>query len=206
MRASRVELRPEFYRSEFRQSEFRQGEFCRCQLPGVAGLRRKLPRHELSQRAWLRSAGAGHGLRPWRSGRSRLRFLPQRAGAGLRPGAAKRPAAAIASLRRHLRSTAADFVGLDRAEPPARAGFLRGRAARCRFPRRRSGDSRAGRPRQVRHDVQRPQRLHGGQRAARRHRSRRRLGLRLQTERRRAWQRSAALGHGRQPAGERASR
>ena len=90
----------------------------------VAGLRRKLPRHELSQRAWLRSTGAGHGLRPWRSGRSRLQFLPQRAVAGLRPGAAKRSAAATASLRRHLRSTAADFVGLDRAEPPASAGFL----------------------------------------------------------------------------------
>ena len=145
-------------------------------------------------------------LRPWRSGRSRLRFLPQRAGAGLRPGAAKRSAAATASLRRHLRSAAADFAGLDRAEPPAGAGFLRGRAARCRFPRRGSGASRARRPRQVRDDVQRPQRLHGGQRAARRHRSRRRLGLRLQAERRRSWQRAAALGHGRQPAGEGASR
>ena len=44
-----IELRPELRRSEFRQSEFRQAEFCRCELPGAAGLRRELPRHELSQ-------------------------------------------------------------------------------------------------------------------------------------------------------------
>ena len=108
-----------FTDQNFGNQNFAKANFADASFPELQGFDCKLPRHELSQRAWFRAAGAGHGLRPWRSGRSRLRFFSttnRRRIMARRP--AKRPAAAIASVRRHLRSTAADCVGL--TEPPRR--------------------------------------------------------------------------------------
>ena len=206
---SRVELRSELRRSEFRQSEFRQAELRRCELPASrrastrASPTRAFPARMTSasrmpSAARLRRAGgeADQGFE----------FFADEPAQDYGQRAAERSAAAAASLRRHLRSAAADLARLDRPGAPRRRRISTRASGSMPISSTRVRRFRARRPRQVRHDVQGPQRLHGRQRAARRHRSRRRLGLRLQAERRRAWQRAAALGHGRQPPGQGASR
>ncbi len=184
-RAMRASPRPSFDQNfadpNFADQNFAKPNFADASFP-ERRLRCKLPRHELSRAhgfAHQEPAAAASTAQPAAQADQGFDSFHRRGRAGLRPGAAKRPAAAAAGLRRHLRPAAADFARLDRAE----------RAAPRRISTRASGSTpisstrvrrfRARRPRQVGHDVQGPQRLHGRQRAARRHRSRRGLGLRL---------------------------
>ena len=136
-----IELRSEFRRPELRQSEFRQAELRRCELPASRRASTRtfpeqvLPRaHELHghQEPMAPDAyGARPDVKPIKASNpsptNRRRITARCAPKTIRAGSCK-PSTPSTISRRRSRSVRT-------SRPPPDAGFLRERAARCRFPR-----------------------------------------------------------------------